>query len=160
MDVDQKSLYLPRPARLIEVETLAKDGKLFRVQLEADGQLDHSPGQFVEVSISGIGEAPISVASSPTRGPAFELGVRAVGNVTQALHRLQAGDTVGIRGPFGNGFPISELIGRDLLFVAGGGGLCPLRSMIQYAVDRRYQFGRILLLYGCRGRQSNSFARS
>jgi NAD(P)H-flavin reductase len=53
MDVDQKSLYLPRPARLIEVETLAKDGKLFRVQLEADGQLDHSPGQFVEVSISG-----------------------------------------------------------------------------------------------------------
>lgn len=150
MDAGQESLYLPKPAKLIEVQTLAKKEKLFRVQLRGGGHLDHRPGQFVEVSILGTGEAPISVASSPTRGPVFELGVRAVGNVTQALHRLQAGDTVGIRGPFGNGFPISDLIGRDLLFVAGGGGLCSLRSMIQYVVDRRHQFGRVLLLYGCR----------
>ncbi len=150
MDTDTKSLYLPKPAKLIEVETLAKKEKLFRVQLEGGSQLGHHPGQFVEVSILGIGEAPISISSSPTRGTTFELGVRVVGNVTRALHRLQAGDTFGIRGPFGNGFPVSELIGRDLLFIAGGIGLFPLRSMIQYALDRRLQFGRILLLYGCR----------
>lgn len=150
MDTDTKSLYLPKPAKLIEVETLAKKEKLFRVLLEGGSQLGHHPGQFVEVSILGIGEAPISISSSPTRGTTFELGVRVVGNVTRALHRLQAGDTFGIRGPFGNGFPVSELIGRDLLFIAGGIGLFPLRSMIQYALDRRLQFGRILLLYGCR----------
>lgn len=150
LGLGEKSLYLPRPAELIEVETLSKKEKLFRLQLEDGSRLDHTPGQFVEVSVFGIGESPISIASSPTRGSTFELGVRLVGNVTQALHRLQAGDTVGIRGPFGNGFPVSELIGQDLLFVAGGIGLCPLRSMVQYAVDRRHQFGRIILLYGCR----------
>lgn len=92
----------------------------------------------------------MSISSSPTRDDLFELGVRAVGNVTRALHRLQPGDTVGIRGPFGNGFPVSELLRRDLLFVAGGIGICPLRSMIQYAIDQREQFGRVILLYGCR----------
>lgn len=149
-EASEKSLYLPRPVKLIEVETLARKEKLFRLQLEDGNVLDHSPGQFVEVSILGIGEAPISIASSPTRGPVFELGVRVVGSVTQALHRLRPGNTLGIRGPFGNGFPIPELEGRDLLFVAGGIGLCPLRSMIQYALDKRHQFGKVILLYGCR----------
>jgi len=149
-EASRKSLYLPRPVKLIQVETLAKKEKLFRLQLEDGNVLDHSPGQFVEVSVLGIGEAPISIASSPTRGLVFELGVRVVGSVTQALHRLQPGNTLGIRGPFGNGFPIPELEGRDLLFIAGGIGLCPLRSMIQYALDKRHQFGKIILLYGCR----------
>ncbi len=145
-----KSLYLPRPVKLIEVDTLSEKEKLFRLQLEDGNVLDHTPGQFVQVSVLGIGEAPISIASSPTRGPVFELGVRAVGSVTQALHRLQPGKTLGTRGPFGNGFPIPELEGQDLLFVAGGTGLCPLRSTIQYALDKRHQFGKIILLYGCR----------
>jgi len=113
-------------------------------------RLDHQPGQFVEVSVLGIGEAPISLSSSPTRDDSFELGVRAVGNVTQAMHRLKPGETLGIRGPFGNGYPVPMLLGRDLLFVAGGIGLFPLRSMIQYAMDYRERFGRIILLYGCR----------
>ncbi|MFW6102421.1 MAG: FAD/NAD(P)-binding protein [Chloroflexota bacterium] len=146
----KKSLYLPRPARLIDVEALSRKEKLFRLRLEDGDALGHTPGQFVEVSVLGIGEAPISISSSPTRAPVFELGVRVVGNVTQALHRLQPGDTIGIRGPFGNGFPISELEGRHLLFVAGGIGLFPLRSMIQYAIDKRRQFSRLTLLYGCR----------
>jgi sulfhydrogenase subunit gamma (sulfur reductase) len=145
-----KSLYVPEPAKLIEVETLSEKEKLFRIQLMSGEELDHYPGQFVQVSIPGIGEAPISISSSPTRGPLFELGVRAVGNVTRALHRLQTGDRIGIRGPFGNGFPIGELTGRDLFFIAGGIGLFPLRSMIQYSVDRRHHFGKIFLLYGCR----------
>ncbi len=70
--------------------------------------------------------------------------------MTQALHRLKPGEVVGIRGPFGNGFPLTQLLGRDLLFVAGGIGLCPLRSMVQYAMDKHDQFGKVSLLYGCR----------
>jgi sulfhydrogenase subunit gamma (sulfur reductase) len=147
---DDLSPFTPRPARLLEIETLTSKEKLLRLELEDSSPLNHSPGQFVEVSVLGTGEAPISIASSPTRGPVFELGVRAVGNVTRSLHRLKAGDYLGVRGPFGNGFPAARLTGKDLLFVAGGIGLCPLRSMVQYAVDRRWDFGRIMLLYGCR----------
>jgi len=145
-----ESLYLPLPAELVRVESLSEMEKLFRLQLKGGGLLDHQPGQFVEVSVLGVGEAPISLASSPTRGDWFEIVVRVVGNVTRALHRLGDGDTIGIRGPFGNGFPLSRLRGRDLLIIAGGIGLCPLRSMIQYAVDRRQLFGRLIILYGCR----------
>jgi NAD(P)H-flavin reductase len=144
------SLYLPKLAELIKVESLSEKDRLFQLRLRDGSRLNHKPGQFVEVSVLGIGEAPMSISSSPTRGDLFELGVRAVGNLTRALHRLQPGDTVGIRGPFGNGFPVSELQRRDLLFVAGGIGLCPLRSMIEYAIDNRKQFGRLILLYGCR----------
>jgi NAD(P)H-flavin reductase len=146
----ERSLYLPKPAELIKMETLSRKEKLFRFRLKDGSRLNHKPGQFVEVSVLGIGEAPISISSSPTRGNSFELIIRMVGNVTRALHSLRTGDTVGIRGPFGNGFPVSELTGRWLLFVAGGIGLCPLRSMIQYAIDKRDQFGKIILLYGCR----------
>ena len=146
----ERSLYLPKPAELIKMETLSEKEKLFQFRLKDGSPLNHKPGQFVEVSVLGIGEAPISISSSPTRGNSFELVVRMVGNLTRALHRLRTGDTVGIRGPFGNGFPVSELTGRSLLFVAGGIGLCPLRSMIQYAMDKRDQFGKIIFLYGCR----------
>lgn len=145
-----KSLYLPKLAEVLKVEPLSEKEKLFQLRMKDGSRLSHKPGQFVEVSILGVGEAPISVSSSPTRDGSFELGIRAVGNVTRALHRLQPGDTLGIRGPFGNGFPVSELLGQDLLFVAGGIGLCPLRSMVQYAIDKRGQFGKITLLYGCR----------
>lgn len=143
-------IFLPVTAQLLKKEELAPEEALFLMQLDDGTSLEHMPGQFVEVSVFGIGEAPISISSSPTRGPGFELGVRAVGNVTRALHRMAPADRVGIRGPFGNGFPIKELSGRDLLFIAGGIGLYPLRSMIHYAIDKRDDFGRLMLLYGCR----------
>ncbi len=146
----RESLYLPKLAEVLKVESLSEKEKLFQLRLKDGSRLSHKPGQFVEVSVLGVGEAPISVSSSPTRDGSFELGIRAVGNVTRALHQLQPGDILGIRGPFGNGFPVSKLLGRELLFVAGGIGLCPLRSMIQYAIDQRSQFGKITLLYGCR----------
>ena len=146
----EKSLYVPKLAEVLKVEPLSEKEKLFQLRLKDGSRLNHKPGQFVEVSVPGIGEAPISISSSPTRDDRFELVIRTVGNVTRALHRLQPKDMVGIRGPFGNGYPVSELLGRALLFVAGGIGLCPLRSMIQYAMDNREQFGRIIILYGCR----------
>ncbi|MFC2019720.1 FAD/NAD(P)-binding protein [Chloroflexota bacterium] len=147
---EKKSLFIPKLAELVKVEPLSEREKLFQFRLKDGSTLNHQPGQFVEVSIPGIGEAPISISSSPTRGPQFEIGVREVGNLTKALHQLKAGATVGIRGPFGTGFPVDKLKKRDLLFVAGGIGLCPLRSMIQYAVDNRKNYGRLIILYGCR----------
>ncbi len=141
------SLHLPRLAKLKRVETLTATEKLFEIELK--GGLNHKPGQFVEVSVFGVGEAPISVSSSPTRSnESFELAIRKVGNVTNALHNMKPGDTVGIRGPFGTNFPYEEAKGRDLLFVAGGIGLVPARSFINYAIDNRKKYGRIIVLFG------------
>ena len=153
----EDKLYAPRPTKLIRIEELTASEKVFEFALEDGSVLGHQPGQFVGVSILGVGEAPISVSSSPTRGDTFQLAVRNVGNVTRALHKLSEGATVGIRGPFGNGFPIDSLELKDLLLVAGGIGLFPLRSLIQYVLDRRDAFGRVTVLFGARSPQERLF---
>ncbi|MGB9699458.1 MAG: FAD/NAD(P)-binding protein [Thermodesulfobacteriota bacterium] len=144
------SIYLPQLAEIIRTEQLTKMEKLFEIRLLHGQDLGHQPGQFVEVSLLGIGEAPISISSSPTKKGSFELAVRAVGNVTNALHKLAKGALIGIRGPFGKGFPVEEMKGKDLLFVAGGIGLVPLRSLINYVLDKRSDFGRVLILFGAK----------
>jgi sulfite reductase subunit B len=144
------SIYLPRLAEIVRTEPLTKMEKLFEIKLQDGQELGHQPGQFVEVSLFGIGEAPISVSSSPTQKGSFELAVRGVGNVTKALHTLDRGAIVGIRGPFGKGFPVEEMKGKDILFVAGGIGLIPLRSLIQYVLAQRSNFGRVLVLFGAK----------
>lgn len=144
------SIYLPQLAEIIRTEQLTKMEKLFEIRLLNGQDLGHQPGQFVEVSLFGIGEAPISISSSPTKKGSFELAVRAVGNVTNALHKLEKGAIIGIRGPFGKGFPVAEMKGKDILFVAGGIGLVPLRSLINYVLDKRSDFGRVLILFGAK----------
>lgn len=144
------SIYLPQLAEIIRTEQLTKMEKLFEIRLLNGQDLGHQPGQFVEVSLFGIGEAPISISSSPTKKGSFELAVRAVGNVTNALHKLAKGAIIGIRGPFGKGFPVEEMKGKDILFVAGGIGLVPLRSLINYVLDKRSDFGRVLILFGAK----------
>jgi sulfite reductase subunit B len=125
---------------------------LFEIELDDNKPLGHQPGQFVEVSLFGIGEAPISICSPPDNTPRFELAVRKVGNVTSKLFSMAVGDKVGIRGPFGNGFDVPSLEGKSLLFVSGGIGLFPARSLIKHVVDRNYrdQFKDITILYGCK----------
>jgi sulfite reductase subunit B len=150
-------LYQPRPTDLLEVENLGPKEKAFKFKFKDGTDLGQIPGQFVEVSIPGIGEAPISVSSSPTKKGYFQLAVRNVGSVTNAIHKLKPGDTVGIRGPFGNGFPLSELEGKDIVFVAGGIGLFPLRSLIQYVMDNRSSFGKVMLLFGARSPAERMF---
>ncbi len=145
-----ESPFIPRLAEIIKSETFTAHEKLYRLRFKDGSILNHSPGQFVEVSIPGIGEAPISISSSPTRGDWFELGFRSVGSVTNAFRAFNTGDVVGIRGPFGNGYPVPRLLGNDLLMVAGGIGVFPLRSMFQYAVDKRTEFGKLTILYGFR----------
>ncbi len=146
----ETELYTPRPAELIKVDELTPKEKVFEFRFKDGKELGQRPGQFVEVSIMGTGEAPISVSSSPTRGKTFQLAVRNVGDVTNALHSLEQGAIVGIRGPFGNGFPLEALEGKDVLLIAGGIGLFPLRSLIQYILDRRSAFGKVTLLFGAR----------
>jgi NAD(P)H-flavin reductase len=125
--------------------------KVFTIELPHGQSLGHRPGQFVQVSLFGIGEAPISISSSPSRSNGtFELCVRQVGDVTRALHKLDTGATLGIRGPFGNGFPLDEFKGKDILFAPGGMGLPPARSVINQVLDDRGSFGRVIILYGAK----------
>lgn len=144
-------LFVPRTARLVEIEQLSQLEKLFKIELPEGESLGHRPGQFMEVSVLGVGEAPISISSSPSRSNGvFEMCVRKVGDVTGALHQLHAGETIGIRGPFGRGFPIEKFRGKDMLFAPGGLGLAPLRSLINQVLDERGLFERVIILYGAR----------
>lgn len=154
---DGSELYNPRSAKLVGVTELTPREKVFEFRPEDGSSLGHKPGQFVSLSIAGIGEAPISVSSSPTREGTFQLAVRKVGNVTGNLHTLKAGAVVGFRGPFGNGFPLERMKGKDLMLVAGGIGLFPLRSLVQYVLDKRDDFGRVLLLFGARAPSERLF---
>lgn len=114
-------------------------------------------GQFGEYSIFGIGEATFCISSSPTRRDHFEFAVQRVGKVTNALHRLGVGAEIGFRGPFGNSFPLDYLAGKNLVFIAGGIGLAPLRSLIWNALDNRAQYGNIDIIYGARSPQDLCF---
>jgi NAD(P)H-flavin reductase len=151
------SPYVPGKATIKKITQLTETEKLFLLSLDSGQSLGHAPGQFVEVSLFGIGEGPISISSPPAKDSTFELGVRAAGNLTRALHGLKTGDAIGIRGPFGHGFPVETLMGKDLLFVAGGIGLVPLRSLIKYSLEHRDAFGRIIILFGSRSPKERLF---
>ena len=144
-------IYLPSPATVSEVKPMTALECFFSFRLDSGEELGHMPGQFVEVSIPGVGEAPISIASSPTRKESFEMVVRKVGNVSGAMHKLSAGDKVFIRGPFGKALPVDDAMkGQDILFICGGIGLVPVRSAIQYVLDNRDDYGRVMILFGAK----------
>lgn len=145
------SIYMPVKARIASIRPLNELVKLFTIELPGGLSLNHDPGQFVEVSLLGVGEAPFSISSSPSRSNGtFELGVRQVGDLTTVLHTLKEGESLGIRGPFGRGFPMNRFRGKDLLFLPGGLGLVPLRCLINQVLDERGHYGRVIILYGAR----------
>ena len=148
-----KNEYIPYPAVIESIQNESFDTKTFKVVFE-DKELaasfNYRPGQFAQLSLLGIGEAPISITSSPCNGRHLEFTVRAAGKLTCAMHQLIPGDKIYIRGPYGNMFPFEELEGKDLYFIAGGIGLPPLRSLINAVFDRREQFGKITILYGAK----------
>lgn len=144
-------IYLPELATVEVVNPVTEAETYFRFKLDSGKPLGHMPGQFAEISLPGIGEAPISVSSSPTQGESFEMVVRKVGNVSGAMHNLKAGDKIGVRGPFGTHFPVYETMqGKDLLFICAGLGLVPLRSAINYVLHHRQEYGKVTILYGCK----------
>ena len=145
--------YQPHLARIVRIHRMVPDNYLFQLRFVDEGLVErwtHRPGQFVELSVIGTGEAPISISSSPTRRGILEFCVRRAGRTTNALYRLPTNALVGIRGPYGNGFPVEEMEGNDLLIVAGGLGMAPLRSLLWYALDNREKFGTVTLMYGAR----------
>jgi sulfhydrogenase subunit gamma (sulfur reductase) len=103
---DITRFYQPEMARVIAKRRLNEMMVLLRLQLDSAEPLDHDPGQFLQISLPGYGEAPISFCSSPTQTESFELCVAAVGNLSEAMHDLRPGDFVGVRGPYGHGFPV------------------------------------------------------
>jgi NAD(P)H-flavin reductase len=142
---------MPTRAQILEILDLTEKESLFTIALPDGFTLNHKPGQFMQVSLFGIGEAPISISSSPSRSNGiFEICVRRVGDLTNALHQLEPGDTIGVRGPFGHGFPIRRFYGKDILFAPGGLGLAPLRSLINQVLDERNKFGKVTILYGAK----------
>jgi NAD(P)H-flavin reductase len=145
--------YQPHMARIVRIYRMVEDNHLFTLRLLDDRlaqTFQHRPGQFVMLSVPGAGEMPISISSSPTRQGVLELCVRRVGRVTNALYRLHTNDVIGVRGPYGNGYPLEEMKNNDVLLAAGGLGMAPLRSLLWYALDHRDQFHNITLMYGAK----------
>lgn len=148
-----KNEYVPLPAIIEDIRGETIDTKTFRVRF-ADKNLadtfEYKQGQFMELSVVGAGEAPISITSSPSRKGFLEFTIRAMGKVTKSIHDLRKGDTLYLRGPYGNSFPFEELKGKNLYFIAGGIGLAPVRSLINLVMDNRKDFQHIKILYGAR----------
>lgn len=152
------SPYVPRSATLVSKKTLSELVTLFEFSQDNGRPLAHKPGQFIEVSIFGVGEAPFSVSSAPTPdNQNFEIAVRRIGSVTAALHALKVGDKVGVRGPYGTSFPIAKFVGQDVVFIAGGLGLIPLRSLLNYILKHRDEYGRVVVLVGTRNPKERIF---
>ncbi|MDH4227899.1 MAG: FAD/NAD(P)-binding protein [Deltaproteobacteria bacterium] len=140
----------PMPATVEKIVTATETEKVFTIRLDGGKTLGHKPGQFVMYSIYGLGEAPISISSSPLDKDTFDLCIRAAGNLTNAIHAMKEGARIGIRGPFGNGFSMDALYNKDVLIAAGGLGLAPLRSLIETITRERDRFGRVILLAGAK----------
>lgn len=141
--------YLPRIAEVLEVKRESPEVKTLRLKLR-EGALRFEAGQFIELTVFGVGEAPFTLSSSPFNLEAFEVSIAKVGKVTSAAHKLEEGDLVGIRGPFGVGFPLEENAGKNLVVVGGGIGIAPLRSLLYALTEKRKKYGEIKLLYGAR----------
>jgi sulfite reductase subunit B len=137
-----ENVLLPMPARVLHSVKETPDS----ITLDLDLNLNHRPGQFIQISIMGVGEAPISIAS--WGGNTTTLHIRQVGNVTAALGDCQAGDTLFVRGPYGNGFPMDETWKQNLLLVGGGCGVAPLRGVIQHILHHRADYGQVLVFVG------------
>ncbi|MDD5234507.1 MAG: FAD/NAD(P)-binding protein, partial [Syntrophales bacterium] len=149
--------YIPIPVEVVKIvtEVDTNDIKTFRLKFlnkEDEERFKYTPGQFGELSVYGKGESPIGIASSPTQPGYVEFTVQKAGLVTSALHDLEEGARIGIRGPLGNSWPIDFLKGKNIVVVGGGFAFTTLRSLINYMLykDHRSQFGNITVIYGAR----------
>jgi sulfhydrogenase subunit gamma (sulfur reductase) len=139
----------PMLGTLAGMADLADDIKLFQIELNGQ-RFDYQPGQFAFVSAFGVGEAPFGLASTSARTPLLEFAINRIGTVTTALHRLEPGAVVGVRGPLGNSFPLNEMKGKDLLVLGGGIGGAPLRPVIHSVLDNRADYGHLTILWAAR----------
>lgn len=143
------SPFLCSKAILRSIIPMTDDNTLFEFTVEDEALRTCLPGQFVQLWVPGVGECPISVCSGRV-GDTIQLTIRKAGRVTGALFGMEEGSWLGLRGPFGHGFPVEHFLGKDLCLVAGGLGAAPIRSLWQYMIDRRESFGKLILIYGMR----------
>ncbi len=152
---NRQDMLIPKIGVITDVRLDTPDIKTFRV-LTPDGKkaFDHRPGQCAMLSIPGVGEAMFSITSSPTNEEYMEFSIKKCGCLTDWLHEAEVGQQLTIRGPYGNPFPVDdEFAGKNLLFIAGGVGLAPLRSVINYCRHYRDRYGKIDIVYGSRSKE-------
>ncbi len=145
--------YIPRLARIIEIKEEvggARPIKTFRTAFVNNAGFEHRCGQCAMLSVFGRGESMISISSSPLVRDYLQFSVLKTGRVTTALHEMEVGDLLGVRGPYGNGFPVDDWKGKNLVFIGGGIGLAPIWSVLQTALLRKSEFGDLTLIYGAR----------
>ena len=151
---DNQNPMVPHLGRLVGKKDLGTDIKLFQVELlestEKNGFAGYRPGQFAFVSALGIGEAPFGFASTPLRGDTLEFGIARVGSVTSALHALEVGEILGVRGPMGNWFPMDDMKGKNVIVLGGGIGGAPLRPVIMEILDHRRDYGHLTIIWAAR----------
>ncbi|MDI6785391.1 MAG: FAD/NAD(P)-binding protein [bacterium] len=148
-----ENIYKPYIAEIKEIVRETSDTTTFKLEFvdeEVKKSFDFKAGQFGEYSVFGVGECTFCIASSPTRKGYIECSFKKVGKVTSVLYDLNVGDKIGFRGPYGNWFPIDDMKGKNLIFVGGGIGLAPLRSLIWNCLDNRDDFKDITIIYGAR----------
>jgi sulfhydrogenase subunit gamma (sulfur reductase) len=148
-----KNLYLPEMATIQEVIVETHNIMTFKVKLnnqEAMENFSFQPGNVGQLSAFGIGESTFVINSPPTRMDYLQFSVMRSGEVTSKLHALKAGDQVGVRAPLGNHFPYEDMKGKDIVFIGGGIGMAPLRTLLLFMLDNRDDYGKITLLYGAR----------
>jgi len=143
---------IPMIGVITNIKQETPDVKTFQIiNREGKKPFAHMPGQCGMVSIPGVGEAMFSITSSPTLTEYLEFSIKACGKLTDALFELEEGDEITVRGPYGNFFPVEDALkGKDLLFIAGGIGLAPLHSVINYVRDKKNEYGNIQVVYGSR----------
>ncbi len=143
-----KNPYLPIEAKIEKVTQETPNIKTF--VLKPKEKFSFATGQFIQLTIFGIGEAPLTPSSSPYETERIEVTVMKVGRVTDKLHQMREGEIVGIRGPYGNGYPLKEIYGKEVLILGGGVGMAPLRSLLLVLQKEEKNFKRIILCYGAK----------
>jgi len=145
--------YLPEPAKIIDIKEEVggqRAIKTFRTQFLNGNPFSYRSGQCAMLSVFGKGESMISISSAPYIEDYLQFSIMKVGRVTSAMHEMEVGDIIGVRGPYGNSFPLEDWKGRDLVFIGGGIGLAPLWGVVHTAVERQGDFGDLTLIYGAR----------
>ncbi len=151
--ITQANPFIPEPARIVRTYHLTEDVKFFQVRIvdmEKALSFRYRAGQFAMISVQGAGEAPFSISSTPSRPGLLEFCIRKAGTVTNAIFRLKENDLIGLRGPYGNEFPVDRMTDKDILIVVGGLGAAPLRSVLLYCLDNRDQFRQVSVLHGAK----------